>query len=126
MSDDIIPGNGVGSIPPLTLPTGVPRTVNGRALVSKARNSRDELTITRQALIYAVEAIEFEAGEQVRRALAATGLQKALPYIRHRATCLLNAVRDNPPWDESCTCGLREFWLLTASTAAQTTETGQK
>jgi hypothetical protein len=32
-------------------------------------------------------------------------------YIRHAATCLLNAVRDNPPDDDSCTCGLREWWL---------------
>lgn len=29
-------------------------------------------------------------------------------YLRHGATCYLQAVRDNPPDDPTCTCGLRE------------------
>lgn len=50
------------------------------------------------------------------------GLRAWQPYIRHKATCLLNAVRDNPPDDESCTCGLREFWLVQVSVRAVGTE----
>ena len=55
-------------------------------------------------------------------------LREALPFIRHKATCLLNAVRDNPPDDESCTCGLREFWraaLADAQVPARTREEQQ-
>lgn len=50
----------------------------------------------------ALDAIEAEAvaAERVR----------LLPFLRHRATCALQAVRDNHPADEECTCGLREVW----------------
>jgi hypothetical protein len=37
-----------------------------------------------------------------------TALTAAIPFIRHRATCALQAVRDNHPDDSACTCGLRE------------------
>lgn len=32
-----------------------------------------------------------------------------LPYLRHTTTCALQAVRDNVPWDELCTCGLAQL-----------------
>lgn len=42
-----------------------------------------------------------------------------LPFLRHRTTCALQGDRDNPPWDELCTCDLSERWLaLETSTAA--------
>jgi len=46
--------------------------------------------------------IEAEAIAANRAALA--------PFLRHRATCYLQAVRDNAPDDPTCTCGLRELF----------------
>ena len=37
---------------------------------------------------------------------------RLLPFIRHRATCALQAVRDNAPDDPACDCGLRETWRV--------------
>jgi hypothetical protein len=37
--------------------------------------------------------------------------ERVRPFVRHRATCQLQAVRDNAPDDELCTCGLRDLWL---------------
>lgn len=33
-----------------------------------------------------------------------------LPYLRHKAMCFLQAVRDNAPHDPLCTCGLADEW----------------
>lgn len=43
------------------------------------------------------------------RAAAAPALdvERLHPYLRHTATCALQAVRDNWPGDPDCTCGLR-------------------
>lgn len=35
---------------------------------------------------------------------------RLLPYIRHAGTCYLQAVRDNAPDDELCSCGLATIW----------------
>ena len=40
-----------------------------------------------------------------------------LPFLRHRATCHLQADRDNAPWDDLCDCGLRDRWLALESPA---------
>ena len=37
-------------------------------------------------------------------------------WLRHGATCNLQAVRDNPPDDEDCSCGLREAFITARRT----------
>lgn len=45
------------------------------------------------------------------RAEARADLAKRIePFVRHRAFCDLQAVRDNAPDDGRCTCGLRDEW----------------
>lgn len=55
--------------------------------------------------------------EVVSRESVGAGLDELLPYLRHTALCTLQAVRDNAPDDELCTCRLRERFLARLAAA---------